>query len=442
MSGKMTRQNEVKVLKIKGMTCVNCEHHIEEALNKQEGIIHAKASYQEESVTVAYEGAKITLEDIINRIEKSGYSAEMYTGQETDIYRKVNQILLGILIVMAGGLVLRRTGLLSMLRYFPEANENTSYIMLTVTGFLTSFHCIAMCGGIQLSQCMKEEQDSLRPPVLYNLGRVLSYTAMGAVVGAIGSVVSLPGRMQGAVQLLAGAFMIIMGFNMLGAAKWLRRFNLRMPKQFAQIVYEKKESSSPFLVGILNGFMPCGPLQSMQLYALSTGSMVNGALSMFLFSIGTVPIMFLLGAFSSILSRRSAGKMVKFGAVIVVVLGLSMFQNGLNLAGVGISYGKNNTPVKAEMKHGVQEVRIDLESGSYTPIIVEKGTRVRWIVNAKDGTLNGCNNKMIVREYGIAKKLSHGETVIEFTPEETGTIPYSCWMGMIRSSIYVVEPGI
>ena len=215
-----------------------------------------------------------------------------------------------------------------------------------------------------------------------------------------------------------------------------------MPKQFGRFVSEKKGSNRPFFVGLANGLMPCGPLQAMQLYALATGSLFRGAFAMFLFSLGTVPLMFLLGVFSSIISKKSAGKIVKFGAVLVVVLGVSMLNNGLNLAGISTSYGANSAEaVEAKMQDGVQEVTIQLESGSYAPIIVEKGTKVRWIINAEKGSLNGCNNKIIAREYGIEKTLSLGENVIEFTPTEVGTYAYSCWMGMIRSKIYVVEPG-
>ena len=77
--------------------------------------------------------------------------------------------------------------------------------------------------------------------------------------------------------------MVIMGINMLGIFPWLRKFTPRMPKAFAKpIGREKARSKSPLIVGLLNGLMPCGPLQAMQVYALSTGSPFAGALSMML----------------------------------------------------------------------------------------------------------------------------------------------------------------
>jgi sulfite exporter TauE/SafE len=92
----------------------------------------------------------------------------------------------------------------------------------------------------------------------------------------------------------------------------------------------------PFIVGLLNGLMPCGPLQAMQLYALSTGSVIMGAASMFVFSAGTVPLMFALGAVNSVLNARFSRVMTTVSAVLVLVLGLAMLTNALALLGINL----------------------------------------------------------------------------------------------------------
>jgi sulfite exporter TauE/SafE/plastocyanin domain-containing protein len=288
---------------------------------------------------------------------------------------------------------------------------------------------------------------------MYNFGRVISYTVIGGIVGALGSVVSLSGSFQGIMQIVAGIFMVIMGLNMLNIFPWLRRFNLRMPKIFAKKIYEQKRSNSPLYVGLLNGLMPCGPLQAMQLYALSTGSPVKGALSMFLFSIGTVPLMLTFGAISSFLSKKFTHKMMTAGAVLVLVLGVFMFNNGVSLSGLRVpeivgkaeSVSGTNNGTKssggniAEIKDGVQTVTTTLASGKYQPIVVQKGIPVKWTITADASNINGCNNSMVIRKYGITHDFQPGDNVIEFTPTESGTVPYSCWMGMIRSKITVVD---
>jgi plastocyanin domain-containing protein len=97
------------------------------------------------------------------------------------------------------------------------------------------------------------------------------------------------------------------------------------------------------------------------------------------------------------------------------------------------------TPFRIE--NGVQIVNSTLSGGRYPAITVQAGIPVKWTIDAPAGSINGCNNRMIIREYKIEHRFTPGENVIEFTPGKTGKFPYSCWMGMIRSSIPVVEEG-
>jgi plastocyanin domain-containing protein len=90
---------------------------------------------------------------------------------------------------------------------------------------------------------------------------------------------------------------------------------------------------------------------------------------------------------------------------------------------------------------GVQLVRSTLSANRYPAIVVQAGLPVRWTITAPPGSINGCNNRMIIREYGIEHPFRPGDNLIEFTPQRTGRIAYSCWMGMIRSTITVVAEG-
>jgi sulfite exporter TauE/SafE len=278
---------------------------------------------------------------------------------------------------------------------------------------------------------------------------VAAYTAIGGIVGTVGSALSFGSGVQGALKLFAGVFMLIMGVNMLGLIPGLRRLTPHMPAVFAdKIDAQKSKSKSPLIVGILNGLMPCGPLQAMQLYALSTGSPTEGALSMLLFSLGTLPLMFGIGALSSILSKKFTRRVMTVGAALVVVLGISMFSQGWSLAGLpaGSAFagsagaaGGETSGEGVTIENGVQIVRSSLESGRYPAITVAADIPVKWIIDAPEGSLNGCNNAMQIPAYGIQYQFKTGENVIEFTPGEPGTVPYSCWMGMIRSTITVVD---
>lgn len=447
-----------KKLRIGGMTCISCQNKIEKKLRNTAGIEKAEVSYNAGTALVTFDTDIISYQSITGIIDNLGYSVITEQGQE----RKDTSRTVGILMIIASlYLFLEQSGLLNLLVPSQLADKTMGYGMLFIIGLITSVHCVAMCGGINLSQCIpKSGQEELnqgrlsafRPAFLYNLGRVISYTAVGFLAGGLGAAVTFSNTFQGVLKLAAGIFMVIMGINMLGIFPWLRRLNPRMPKFIAvKIQKEKSKSNSPFFVGLLNGLMPCGPLQAMQIYALSTGNPFSGALSMFLFSLGTVPLMFILGALSTVLSKKFTSRVMTAGAVLVVVLGLSMFTQGVSLAGIspsailpgleGISGNQQESSGQIKIEDGVQVINSTLSPGRYPNIKVQAGIPVKWIIDAPAGSINGCNNRMIIREYGIEYSFHTGENVVEFTPDKTGKIPYSCWMGMIRGSINVSKEG-
>lgn len=447
-----------RVLHIGGMTCTGCETRIENCIKKLEGIQDVKAMYSSSNVYVTYDSGIVRLEQIIGAIEKLDYvvknnplensksgtnNAHSPKKDKSNIGQMIG---IGIIIFALYTIIKNTIGF----NFIPQVNQNMGYGLLFAVGLLTSLHCIAMCGGINLSVCVGYNSGSgspkgskFMPSLLYNSGRVISYTLIGGIVGALGSVVSFSGTAKGIIAVISGLFMIIMGLNMLNIFPWLRKINPRLPKFLGRKVHSSSAGEKgPLFVGMLNGLMPCGPLQAMQLYALGTGSFAAGALSMFLFSIGTVPLMFGFGAVSSILSGKFTHKMLKVSAVLVIVLGVVMFNRGLNLSGYAIAPSTVNASSSssiAKVENGVQVVTTEMEAGSYTPIVVQKGIPVKWTIKVDEEDLNGCNNPVTIPKYNLQKKLVPGDNLIEFTPEEEGNIVYTCWMGMISSNIKVVS---
>jgi hypothetical protein len=184
---------------------------------------------------------------------------------------------------------------------------------------------------------------------------------------------------------------------------------------------------------------------------------------MFLFSAGTVPLMFGVGALGSVLSGAGKGPgfrrgVARLGGILITVMGMTMFGYGLNLGGfserLGLEAGwadlfkagparraAESPPPPIRVENGVQIVNSALSGGRYPAITVQQGIPVRWTITAPQGSINGCNNRMIIREYGIEHRFTPGENLIEFTPGRAGRFSYSCWMGMIRGSITVAEEG-
>jgi sulfite exporter TauE/SafE/copper chaperone CopZ len=414
------------------MTCASCERRIYRALSKTAGVSRAKVSYDRGFADIEYDPAGLSLSALRRVIEDAGYSVLPGDAAPPRDWSRIAGL---VVIIFALYVMLSHLGILNLLTPGRLAEAGMSYSMLFVVGLLTSAHCMAMCGGINLSQTVGGR--GLAPTALYNLGRVISYTITGFIVGALGSVISFNLTVQGALKLVAGIFMVIMGVNILGVFPALRKLTIRLPRFHTG-------SKSPLIVGLLNGLMPCGPLQAMQIFALSAGSPIKGALSMLMFSLGTVPLMFGLGALSSALGKRFSGKVMTAGAVLVVVLGLSMLSQGWSLSGFGLPFAAGGAGTERgenafRIEDGYQAVSSTLQSGRYPAITVRDGIPVKWTIDAPKGSINGCNNSMIIPEYGIKYSFKTGENVIEFTPAGTGSFRYSCWMGMIRGAITVVD---
>jgi sulfite exporter TauE/SafE len=341
---------------------------------------------------------------------------------------------------------------LFLLKYLPKLGPNTGYGLIFIFGVLTSFHCIGMCGGIAISQTVGNGSEASKsegqksntwflPSLLYNGGRVVSYTAVGGLVGGIGSIISFSGVLKGIVPVIGGIFMIIMGINLLGIFPLLRRFNIRRPLFIAKKINRTK-GYRPFYIGLLTGLMPCGPLQIIQLYALGTRSVLFGAFSSFIFSIGTVPLLFAFGAINTVINKKNSWIILKASALIVLVLGVVMIGRGMALYGITfdvMSDSDHKTSGTALVDHGIQTVITKIKSDSYPEIIVQKGIPVKWILRVEEKNLNQCNNAIVISELNINKKLVVGDNLIKFKPAKEGNIIYTCWMGMIKSKIRIIN---
>ena len=185
--------------------------------------------------------------------------------------------------------------------------------------------------------------------------------------------------------------------------------------------------------------MPCGSLQTMQLYALGTGSFVMGALSMFAFSIGTVPLMLGFGYISSRLSKSLSNNIFKYSGVFIIILGLSMGQRGLALTGINIPILGGISQSSGELApvvDGYQEVTITANRYGYqaSSPIIKGDIPVRLTIKVEE--LTSCNNAMYFPQYDKYIDLSKGDVIAEINPNGQD-ISFTCWMGMIRGNLRV-----
>ena len=429
-----------KTWRVEGMHCPHCETAVRCALAGAAGLSQVDVSFQKGTLTALWDAALLPETEIDERLREAGYG--LVRGSKSAGWARY--VLRLVLALAAAGLfylLLTRTAVADWARAFPTARAGMGLGALFAVGLATSLHCVAMCGGIDLAQSAASAQRGVRPVranLLYNLGRLCSYTLIGGGVGALGTALSVTNMAKAAIQIFAAAFMLLMALNLLGGFTWLRKLPLRLPEGWNARLSARFAGKSSFAVGLANGLMPCGPLQTMQVCALSAGSWWRGAASMFCFCLGTIPLMLCVGLLSGRLNRRFAAPMRYASAALVLAMGVSALANGLALAGAGAPAAKpTGEDGVAVVQDGVQYVRSELDYGGYPVITVQAGIPVEWTLHAEEDHVNSCNRELYIPKFDLSVTLVPGDNLIRFTPDSAGAIPYTCWMGMIRSTIYV-----
>ncbi len=201
-------------------------------------------------------------------------------------------------------------------------------------GLFGSVHCIGMCGPLAFAVPSSQNKWWLiiTDKVVYNIGRIITYSFLGLIIGIIGRQLWLSGLQQG-VTLVSGLLIIMAGFS--------RLFKVRLKdnKGMAIILapvnrllnYALQHRAGHLLIGILNGFLPCGFVYLALVGAINTSSPLASARFMFFFGAGTFPLMLLAtvsSGFAGPLFRRRINKVMPY---LMVCLGFWFILRGLNL---------------------------------------------------------------------------------------------------------------
>lgn len=425
--------------RISGMHCPHCETAILRAVRDMKGMENPRADYRAGTLIALWDDTVLPEAALRDRIAEAGYTLAGKR-EAVPVWKRLLSLLAVMAVLAALFALVALSPLQGLLSRFPTAKAGMGLGVLFAVGLLTSLHCVAMCGGINLAQSAASAQADRRVSaanIQYNLGRLVSYTVVGGIVGAIGTVFKLSNAAQAAIQLVAAIFMVLMALNLLDIGG-LRGIIPTLPEGLRSKLMAKGSRSSLY-IGLLNGLMPCGPLQAMQLYALSTGSLIMGALSMFCFCLGTVPLMLGFGLVSGHLNRRFARPMRVASGILVLLMGMAMLTNGLNLAGIRLNLPGGAASDAAVTDANIQLVQSELDWRGYPDITVKTGIPVRWTIHAEAEKITGCNNEMVISALNLRVPLEAGDNIVEFTADEPGIIPCTCWMGMLRGKITVEE---
>jgi sulfite exporter TauE/SafE len=219
--------------------------------------------------------------------------------------------------------------------------ETIDLISVVTIAFLGSFgHCIGMCGGIVIAYSSSKVDTGWNrgrqavAHLIYNLGRTLTYTVLGFLFGYLGGVTTFSNVANGSLLVVAGVAMILAGLSLDGRVKFLSRFSspLAESRLFGsafRALLEDRSLYSLFMLGMLNGFLPCGFVYFFAITAASTASPLWGGFVMMVFGLSTIPAMFSLGFFVGLFQKTSLrGIMVKLAAVSVILYGLYTIRSG------------------------------------------------------------------------------------------------------------------
>jgi sulfite exporter TauE/SafE len=206
-----------------------------------------------------------------------------------------------------------------------------------VLGLVTGIHCIGMCGPIAISLPLKETSkfSKVSSAMLYNLGRAITYALMGMVFGFFGQSFALAG-FQKWVGIVMGSIMVLYVIfpaifkNSFSLEKFGYKYTAPLRSRLAKL-FGKRSYSSLFIIGILNGLLPCGPVYGALFAAIATGSVVYGTVFMFIFGIGTIPIMLTLSLIGNKINNSLRTKLAKLIPIFIVILGLLFILRGLSL---------------------------------------------------------------------------------------------------------------
>jgi len=456
----MSQSKYIKV-PIKGMHCRSCEILIEDKLKELSQVKSVDISYKTGEANVHYEGDAPSTSLIHKVIMEAGYSVGVSGKLPWLTSDKKEYAGLGIafLFLMALYLVFRGLGLTNLNIISDLSSPSWGLVVLIglVAGFST---CMALVGGLSLGLSTKfienhpnaTPAERFRPHLFFVLGRTLSYALLGGVLGMIGAVFQLSATANGILTLLIGLVMLVMGLQLINIFPRLSKFKLTLPKSISRALgmnQKRKEYSHDraMIMGAFTFFLPCGFTQAMQLYAISTGNFGFGALVMGLFALGTAPGLLSIGGVTSLVRGAFKERFFKVAGLAVIFFALFNLNNGYTLAGFNLGGFSNNNSNQENiindpnvtLENGVQVVRMTENNNGYSPnkFSIQKDIPVKWIIEAK--APYSCASVILIPKLKIQKFLSAGENVVEFTPTESGPLPFSCSMGMYTGVFNVYD---
>ncbi len=331
-----------------------------------------------------------------------------------------------------------------------------------LTGLTTGgLGCLAVQGGLLASSLAYQMEVDLQahqgsastqkfkphiaqPILLFLLAKLVVYTLLGFLLGALGSVLQLTPMMRAVLYFAIGIFMLGNALRMFKVHPIFRFFVLEPPSSLTRYIRRKSKNGTslvtPLFLGTLTIFLPCGVTQAMMAVALGTGSPLQGAALMFAFIVGTSPLFFSVSYFATRLGAVLEKYFTTFVAVTLLILGFVQIDSGLNLAGSPVSFtillNSALPPAAAPVVQGPQgEYAVTITEDGYSPSLLHlpanRPVSIEWVTE----NTQTCARSIVIPALEYQKIVPPiGRVRFDIPAQQPGTvIRYSCSMGMYPS---------
>ena len=444
---------------VTGMTCHACEQRVTRALERLPGVETASVSAARGAATV--QGTALPDRSRIEAaIRSAGYepTAAPWVSRDGAVWRTVVVAGVGVGLVgwalsalgpadLTSGLAdPSRGGLLLVLALGLAAGVSTCMAMVggLVLGFSASHAAsVAASGGGALPFTVR-----MRPQLAFNLGRIGGFAVLGALLGALGSTMSLPARMLAVLVLAVAVVMALLGVRLTGISPRVAAWSPRLPGGLSRALGVDAAAEQSYshartaLVGAATFFLPCGFTQAVQVYALSTASPVAAGAIMATFALGTTPGLLALGSVPELTTGSRQAVVLRVVGVVVLAFALVNVQSGLNL--LGLSTGASTTVGRTASENvsladGGQTVRMTQTPRGYSPAdtVIYSGLPTTWLI---EGTSPfDCSAFLRVPSLGVEVDLVQGANTVALPAMEAGEVPFTCAMGMYSGTLVVVD---
>lgn len=415
--------------KVEGIHCSSCELIIEERLKKEKNIFSVNIDSSTNQISIKSK-ERIGIERLNQIFKKNAYTFSKLT-KTTQNNKENKKWWLPAVIVIVVLLLLSKLGLASFL----NINSSSSLWAFLLFGIIAGFSsCGALLSGIILSR-PKETKKII-------LGRIISYSILGAILGLIGGKIRINGAITNILVILVSIIMIIIALQMM-EVKFAKKIKIRLPKKLNKKIVNKKTS---VLLGFSTVFLPCGFTLLIESTAVLSGSPLSGFLIMFFFALGSSIPLFIIGKSGDKLVNK--GKTI--GAIILFLVVYSLFfQFNLTVAAPSQKEIKTQSKEVVQQQKKLEEFKdFRLIEANYShfggimpnPIIVEKGENIRLKINVKESEYGCMSTVLLPGLSNRAQVLTAGRILtMDFTPTKTGTFTFICAMGVPHRGKVIVE---